>query len=234
MSGQYASFLNVRKQPVLLFPKGSCQQGGKSAVLDPICPLTGQQGSDNFVLLKISEMRSSTQRIPGWLLSIVTVLIVGFVLAQGQVLQFKEKEIVVDTPKVSSDSYVSATRSHDMIYLSGKGPRSANGKYLTGKLGKELNAKQGYAASRSIGVDQLAELKKILGNLSRVKHIVKVSAFVNSTPNFIDQSQVANGFSDLLIAVLGERGRHARTSVGVASLPQNMAVEIEMIVEIEP
>lgn len=179
-------------------------------------------------------MRTSRQTIPGWLISIIMVLIVALAVAQSSAFKTQESRPTIQAPAGSTNSYVAAIRSQQMIYLSGKGPRLTNGEYLTGKLGKELNARQGYAAARGIAIAQVSELRGILGDLSKVKQIIKVSAFVNSMPDFTGQSEVANGFSDYIISIYGERGRHARTSVGVSSLPQNMAVEIEMIVEIEP
>ena len=108
-----------------------------------------------------------------------------------------------------------------------------DGKYITGKLGKNLLIEQGYEAAKLTAIIQIAVLKQELGNLNRVKRIVKVLGMVNSDSNFANHPKVINGFSDLMVAVFGEKGRHARSAVGVASLPFNMAVEVEMIVEIE-
>lgn len=108
------------------------------------------------------------------------------------------------------------------------------GAYFTGKLGQEMQTADGAAAAKLIALTQIGELKEILGDLSKVKRIVKVNGFINSTADFSGQSVVLDGFSDLMVAVFGEKGKHARTSVGVASLPFNMAMEIEMIVETVP
>jgi enamine deaminase RidA (YjgF/YER057c/UK114 family) len=103
----------------------------------------------------------------------------------------------------------------------------------TGKLGDDLTIEQGQAAARLAGIRLLAALQAELGDLQKVKRIVKVLGMVNSTPDFTEHSQVINGFSDLMVAVFGERGKHARSAVGMNSLPKNLAVEIEMIVEVE-
>lgn len=130
-------------------------------------------------------------------------------------------------------NYVNAVRTGNLLFLSGKGPLQANGKYITGKLGKDLSESEGYEAAKLTALIQLAVLKKELGSLSKVKRVVKVLGMVNSDSSFVNQPKVINGFSDLLVAVLGEKGKHARSAVGMAALPFNMAVEVEMIVEVE-
>ncbi len=130
-------------------------------------------------------------------------------------------------------SYVDAVRVNNLLYLSGKGPRKQDDTYITGKLGGELNIEQGSEAAKLTAVIQLAVLKQVLGSLDKVKRIVKVNGFVNSESTFSDQPKIINGFSNLMIEVFGEKGKHARTAVGVNALPFNMAVEVEMIVEVE-
>ncbi len=105
--------------------------------------------------------------------------------------------------------------------------------YIKGKLGKDLTIEQGQEAARITGINLIAKLKSAIGDLNKVKRIVKVLGMVNCTENFTDQPRVMNGFSDLMVAVFGEKGKHARSAVGMAALPMNMAVEIEMIVEVE-
>lgn len=148
----------------------------------------------------------------------------------------KLTELGIVLPKTSppTNSYLPSVSTQGMIYLSGKGPRKDDGSYITGKLGKDLITSQGYEAARNIAIGQLTELKATLGDLSKVKRIVKVTGFVNSTADFQEQSKVLDGFSDLMVEIFGEQGKHARTSVGVASLPFNMAVEVEVIVETQP
>ncbi len=127
---------------------------------------------------------------------------------------------------------MNAVRTGNLIFLAGKGPRTAQGELVTGKLGAGMTVEQGYKAARLAGITQLAVLKAELGNLDRVKRIVKVLGMVNATPDFADQPEVVNGFSDLMVEVFGDRGKHARAAVGMGSLPRNIAVEVEMIVEV--
>jgi len=130
-------------------------------------------------------------------------------------------------------NYVNVVRSGNLLFLAGKGPLQADGKYVTGKLGKDLTIEQGYVAARLTALAQLSVLKDYLGNLSRVKRVVKVLGMVNCTEDFTDQPKVINGFSDMMVLVFGEKGKHARSAVGVASLPFSTAVEVELIVEVE-
>jgi len=119
------------------------------------------------------------------------------------------------------------------LYLAGKGPTAPDGKLITGNLGLEVTVQQGYDAAKSVALAHIAVLKNELGDLSKVKRIVKVNGYINSTPDFIEQSKVMNGYSDMMAAVFGDKGKHARASVGVCALPQNIAVEVEVVVEVE-
>jgi enamine deaminase RidA (YjgF/YER057c/UK114 family) len=130
-------------------------------------------------------------------------------------------------------NYVSAVRSGKLIFLAGHIPRDAEGKVLAGKVGRDADEKFANAAARVAGLALLATLKKEIGELAQVKRVVKVSGFVNAVDDFKAQSGVINGCSDLLVAVFGEKGKHARAALGVASLPLGAVVEIEMIVEVE-
>jgi enamine deaminase RidA (YjgF/YER057c/UK114 family) len=130
-------------------------------------------------------------------------------------------------------NYVNAVRTGNLMFLAGKGPIKPDGKFMTGKIGEDLSIEQGYEAARLTALAQLAVLKSELGDLSKVKRIVKVLGMVNCTPYFIDQPKVMNGYSDLMVEVFGEKGKHARSAVGMCSLPFNIAVEVEMIVEVE-
>ena len=153
-------------------------------------------------------------------------------LAQTPEENLKSLKIQLPSASAPVASYVNAVRTGNLIFLAGKGPRKENGEYITGKLGDSLNIQQGYEAARLTGINQLAVLKEILGDLSKIKRIVKVNGYVNSTNNFYNQPQVINGYSDLMIQVFGEKGRHARTAIGVNTLPMNIAVEVEMVVEV--
>ena len=104
---------------------------------------------------------------------------------------------------------------------------------ITGKLGDDISIEKGYEGARLTAINQIAVLKEMLGDLKKVKRIVKVLALVNSTPDFIEQPKVIDGFSDLMVAVFGERGLHARAAIGVATLPRAQAVEVECVVEVE-
>jgi enamine deaminase RidA (YjgF/YER057c/UK114 family) len=130
-------------------------------------------------------------------------------------------------------NYVNAVRTGNLLFLAGKGPGTPDGKYITGKVGVDLTVEQGYEAAKYVAINQIAVLKHELGDLSKVKRIVKVLGMINSGPAFTDHSKVMNGYSDMMVAVFGEAGKHARSSVGMCSLPFNIAVEVEMIVEVE-
>ncbi|MCL4129172.1 UNVERIFIED_CONTAM: hypothetical protein GTU68_025800 [Idotea baltica] len=119
-----------------------------------------------------------------------------------------------------------------MIFLAGKGPKRADGTELSGKLGVDITIEQGYEGARLTAINQMAVLKAMLGDLKKVKRIVKVLGMVNCDPSFVEQPAVINGFSDLMVEVFGDRGRHARAAVGMASLPRAQAVEIELVVEV--
>lgn len=140
--------------------------------------------------------------------------------------------IELKLPGIPVANYVHAVRTGNLLFLAGKGPKKADGKNIVGKLGQDLSIEEGYEAARVAGINQLAVLKAELGNLNKVKRIVKVKGMVNAIPDFKDQSKVVNGYSDLMVAVFGEKGKHARAAVGMGSLPGNMAVEVEMIVEV--
>ncbi len=147
----------------------------------------------------------------------------------------KIKALGYTLPTVSQPvaNYVKWVRTGNLVYTSGHGPTRASGELITGKLGSTLSIQQGYEAAQVTGLQLLATLQAALGDLGKVKRIVKVLGLVNCTPEFTDQPKVMNGFSDLMVAVFGDKGRHARSAVGTNALPNGMAVEIEMIVEVE-
>lgn len=146
--------------------------------------------------------------------------------------QLEKLGITLPAPSVPVANFVKYVRTGDLIFLAGHGPANMTDD-MRGKLGKDLSIEQGYAAARATGVSLLATLKDALnGDLSRVVRIVRVVGMVNSDPYFYDQPKVINGCSDLLVEVFGEKGKHARAAVGMAALPSNIPVEIEMIVEV--
>jgi len=130
-------------------------------------------------------------------------------------------------------TYVNSVRVGNLLFMSGKGPLRSDDTYVTGKLGKDLSIEKGYEAARLAAICHLAVLKTELGDLKKVKRIVKVLGLVNCTDEFTEQPKVINGYSDLMVAVFGEKGKHARSAVGINALPMNIAVEVEVIVEIE-
>jgi enamine deaminase RidA (YjgF/YER057c/UK114 family) len=130
-------------------------------------------------------------------------------------------------------NYVPAVRSGHLVFLSGHGPFDEAGALITGKVGVDLTVEQGYQAARRIGIGLLGSLKTEIGDLDKVKRVVKLLGMVNCGPEFTDQPKVINGASDFLVEVFGEKGKHARSAVGMNALPMNIAVEIEMIVEVE-
>lgn len=147
--------------------------------------------------------------------------------------KIKDMGIELITPKAPSGAnIVRAVRTGNLLFLSGKGPTKPDGENITGKVGGDLDTQQGYDAARLVAINQLAVLKAELGDLNRVVRLVKVFGMVNATPEFTDHSKVVNGFSDLMIEVFGERGKHARAAVGMVSLPGNIAVEVDLVVQI--
>ncbi|MBX2927153.1 MAG: RidA family protein [Saprospiraceae bacterium] len=145
------------------------------------------------------------------------------------------RELGIVLPDVAAPvaNYVNAVRTGKLIFLAGKGPRQPDGAYITGKVGRDLSVQEGYEAARLVGINQLAALKAEIGDLRKVKRVVKVLGMVNAGPDFTQHPQVMNGFSDLMVAVFGDKGKHARSAVGMVSLPLDIAVEVEMIVELK-
>ncbi len=147
--------------------------------------------------------------------------------------KLQELGITLMAPSKPVANYVKAVRTGNLLYLAGHGPTKTDGTYVTGKVGRELTIEQGYDAAKLTAIGLLSTLKAELGDLNRVKRILKVLGMVNCPDNFTDHPKVINGCSDLLVAVFGDKGKHARSAVGMNSLPMNTSVEIEIIVEIE-
>jgi enamine deaminase RidA (YjgF/YER057c/UK114 family) len=147
--------------------------------------------------------------------------------------KLKDLGIELLPPSKPIANYVKAVRTGNLIFIAGHGPSKVDGSITSGKVGKDLTLEQGYEAARQTGVSIISTLKNELGDLNKVKRIVKVLGMVNCTETFGDQPKVINGFSDLMVAVFGEKGKHARSAVGMCALPMNMAVEVEMVVEVE-
>ncbi len=156
--------------------------------------------------------------------------------ATAQQAEQKLKELGLQLPAASKPiaNYVKYVRTGNLLFLAGHGPTKADGTNITGKVGKDLTIEQGYEAAKITALSLLATLKDALGgDLSKVKRIVKVNGYVNCLPDFTEQPKVINGCSDLLVAVFGEKGKHARAAMGMVALPNNIAVEIELVVEVE-
>ena len=147
--------------------------------------------------------------------------------------KLKELGIHLIPPVPPTANFLKAVRIGNMVYLSGHGPDKPEGGQVIGKLGSDLTIEEGQQAARLVGISLLSTLKVEIKDLNKVKRIVKVLGMVNAIPSFERHSQVMNGFSDLMVEVFGENGKHARSSIGVGSLPSNIPVEIEMIVELK-
>jgi enamine deaminase RidA (YjgF/YER057c/UK114 family) len=164
------------------------------------------------------------------LFTCLVLIITGiFLSVNAQIPEEKLKQMGLEIPEVGQPiaNYVKWRQVGNLLYLAGSGPK------IYGKVGADLSVEQGYQAARDTGLEIIAVLKAATGDLSRIKQFVKVLGMVNATPEFTAQPAVINGFSDLMVEVFGEKGKHARSAVGVGSLPNNMAVEIEVIVELE-
>ena len=153
----------------------------------------------------------------------------------GAEATLKAKNITLPAQATPMGNYVSAVRTGNLLFLAGHGPVRTAGKPLTtGKVGKTMSTEQAAQVAREVGLNLLATVKTQLGSLDKVKRIVKVLGMVNSAEGFGEQPKVINGFSDLMVEVFGEAiGKHARSAVGMASLPMGIPVEIEMILEVE-
>ena len=146
----------------------------------------------------------------------------------------KSQGLTLPEPPRPIANYVTSVTTGNLVFLAGHGPTDwPDGTPCKGKLGRELVAEKGYEAAKLVGLNALSTLKLVLGDLDKVKRIVKILCMVNSTPDFTDQATVANGFSDLMVAVFGEKGKHARSAVGMGSLPMGIPVEVELVVEVE-
>ena len=144
-------------------------------------------------------------------------------------------EMGIELPSKSTPvaNYVSAVQTGNLVFLSGHGPHKPDGNLIKGKVGSDLTLEEAHEAARITCLNLLGSLKATIGSLDRVSRVVKLLGMVNAEPGFEDHPKVINGASDLLVEVFGEKGRHARSAVGMGTLPSNIPVEIEMIVEVE-
>lgn len=150
-------------------------------------------------------------------------------------VETKLKELGIELPPAAKPvaNYVPSVRTGNLVFLSGHGPVTEDGALMTGKIGGDLTLEQGVEAARRTMIGLLGSLKAEIGDLDKVRRVVKLLGMVNCPSDFVDQPKVINGASDLLVEVFGDLGRHARSAVGMNALPLNMCVEIEMIVEVE-
>jgi len=147
--------------------------------------------------------------------------------------KLKELGIVLPESPKPVANYVRAVRTGNLLFVSGHGPYNDGKTLISGKLGKELTIEEGYKTARNVALNCLASIRTSLGSLDKVRRVVKLLGMVNCTEDFKDQPKVVNGASDLLVEVFGEGGRHARSAVGMQALPNQIPVEIEMILEVE-
>jgi enamine deaminase RidA (YjgF/YER057c/UK114 family) len=147
------------------------------------------------------------------------------------------KELNIELPPAPKPigNYIAGVRVGKLLFMSGCGPRPSDGSTISGKLGVDLDVEQGYAVARNVGLNMLANIRSVIGSLDRMERVVKVLGMVNAAPHFDQMPKVINGFSDLFVEILGpERGRGARSAVGMAALPNQIAVEVEMVLQISP
>ena len=148
--------------------------------------------------------------------------------------RIKELNLTLPEPPKPAGNYVPGVRVGNLLFLSGHGPTRVDGvPAVRGKVGRDLSLEDACKAAREVGINLLGTARTLLGSLDKVKRVVKVLGMVNSAEGFGDQPKVINGFSDLMVEVFGESGRHARSAVGMAELPSGIPVEIEMILEVE-
>ena len=146
--------------------------------------------------------------------------------------KLEELGIVLPTPAAPVANYVGFVRSGNLLFVSGQICLSNGALVAAGKLGGTVTVEQGQAAARTCGINLLSQAKAALGDLDKIVRVVRLGGFINSAPDFLDGPKVLNGASDLMVEVFGDKGRHARTTVGVASLPADASVEVEGIFEV--
>jgi enamine deaminase RidA (YjgF/YER057c/UK114 family) len=154
------------------------------------------------------------------------------VVAASPYERLEQLGIVLPAAPAPIANFVTYVREGNLLFLSGQGPLEADGRLHSGKVGADVAIEDAYAHARLTGINLLAVMHDALGDLARVKRIVKLLGMVNATPDFADHPSVINGCSDLMVEVFGEAGRHARSAVGFGSLPNNITVEIEAVVAV--
>ena len=154
-------------------------------------------------------------------------------MGNNATMRLRELGLTLPPSPPEAGTYVNAVRTGNLLFLAGHVPFRADGSLVMGKLGRDLDAAAGYEAARLAGLGVLSTITREAGSLDRVRRLVRVLGVVNATADFVEHTQVVNGASDLFVAIWGDAGRHARLAVGVASLPFDLALEIEVIAELE-
>ena len=162
-----------------------------------------------------------------FIITLLFLTLTNSIQAQTPEERLEELGVELSEPKAPVANFVNWRQAGNVLYVSGTGSS------VYGKLGQDLTVEEGYEAARLAGIQILSKLKAAVGELNNIKQFVSVLGMVNSSPDFYDQPKVINGFSDLMVEVFGEKGKHARAAVGQASLPFNMAIEIIVTVELE-
>ena len=147
--------------------------------------------------------------------------------------RLEEIGIELPPPVKPMANYVTTVQTGNLVFTSGHGPVSMSGELEKGQLGTDMTIEEGYQSARLVGLGLISTLKDTLGDLDRIKQVIKIVGFVNSTPDFLDHPKIVNGVSDLFVEVFGDKGKHARSAVGMVQLPGGIPVEVEVIVEIE-
>ena len=148
----------------------------------------------------------------------------------------RAKSIGIRIPPAATPvgAYLLAVQGGTLLFTAGQGPVRGGVPVFKGKVGRDITVEDAYEAAKLAALNCLAAAKSLLGTLDRIEHVVKVNGYINSASGFTEQAKVMNGASDLLAQIFGDRGRHARTSVGVSELPQNIAVEVDLVLALHP
>lgn len=148
--------------------------------------------------------------------------------------RIKDLGLELPPPPKPAGTYLPGVLVGNLLFMSGVGPHKADGTFIAGKVGGSLSIDEGYQAARQVGLVMLANIRAVLGSLDRIDRVVKTLGMVNAVPEFTEHPKVINGFADLFVEVLGpERGKGARSAVGMGSLPRQIAVEVEMILQVK-
>ena len=191
--------------------------------------------------MKHTKQEGKTFTAIAFLVTVIVALAVGTVPATAQTACTTPGDVGatlsglgISLPAAAAPvaNYVQAVRTGNLVFLAGTASKNLDGSLITGRVGTDLTVDQGYQAARMTGIFLLSNLKAAVGDLNRVTRIVKIVGLVNADPTFTQHPSVINGVSDLMVAVFGDCGKHARTSAGMSSLPSGVAVETEMVVEV--